>query len=90
MNSKLTPFAIFALGAAIIAAACIVHNGLVAVATAVREKPLPALPESISIRELTIRQATVEAPSATTTNHNVSVRIENMRLDAQIANTNGR
>ena len=79
-----------ALGAIFIAAALIIRSGLVSIAAAVRDKPLPSLPKSIDIQELTIRQATVEAPSTTGTNHNVNVRIENMHVDAQIPKTNGK
>jgi hypothetical protein len=90
MNYKQTLFVTVALGAIFIAAALIVRSGLVSIATAVRDKPLPSLPESIGIQELTIRQATLEASSSTGTNHNVNVRIDNMHVDAQVPKTNDK
>ncbi len=90
MSRKDTFLTLLVLGTVFVACALIIRSGLVSIASAVRDKPLPALPESVNVREMTIRQATVQAPSGTNTSHNVSVTIENMRVDAEVPKPNAK
>ncbi len=76
--------ALFA-AAVLIGCALLIRNGLLSIAKEIRDKPWPRVPEAVNVRELTVRQATIEAGrSATNGTNNVRITIENMKVDAQL------
>jgi hypothetical protein len=90
--SHRSKIAITLFGAAVlISCALLVRTGLLAIAREIRDKPWPRIPESVSVSEVTVRQATIEADrSLTNGTNNVKITIENMKVDAQISPPKGK
>jgi hypothetical protein len=85
MNRKDIVISVALLAIGLITCALLVRDGLVSIATEIRQKPLPRFPESLNVSQVTIRQATLEAATGTNGNHNVKINIENMKVDSQIS-----
>ncbi len=78
--------AVMLFGAAVlICCALLIRFGLLSIAREIRDKPWPRVPETVNVSEVTVRQATIEAGrTATNGTNNVTITIENMKVDAQV------
>lgn len=83
MNPRISLVVTAIFAAALLAASWTVRGGLESIATAIREKPLPGLPEKIVISELTVEHAAVQLPEGdktATPNLDVIIKIDKLDL----------
>jgi len=60
----------------------VIRDGLLSIAASIRDKPLPEIPEDITINALTIKQATVQHETAEDGGgYKANVTIENLRIN---------
>jgi hypothetical protein len=78
--------AVLLFGAAVlVCCALLVRGGLLSIAREIRDKPWPRMPETVNVGEVAVKQATIEAGrSATNGTNNVTITIQNMKVDAQL------
>jgi hypothetical protein len=71
--------AIILFGAAVlICCASLIRDGLRSIAKEIRDKPWPRMPDTLTIRELTVRQATLWGPTDSSNHYRIA--IENMSM----------
>jgi hypothetical protein len=84
-TSAVILIAVVSAAAAVVGSAFVVRSGLLAIAAEIRDKPLPALPEQVTVSDLTIEHATItHQPASDGTAQGLTLTIENMRIDAPV------
>ncbi len=80
------PFAaiviVLVIAVVVIVSAFVVRDGLLAIATEIRDKSLPELPDELIVNDVTIDRATItHQPGGDGNMPGVTLTIENMRID---------
>ncbi len=77
------------MAAVLLGCALLIRDGLLSIAREIRAKPLPQVPQSVNIREVTIKQATLELPrSATNGSNNLRLTIKEATVETPGSATN--